>query len=80
MKPGLPSTGRKTRAALSALFAADSRSAPTSTNLKPAAQGTVTGPRLSLIPQLPEDDYALVLEGYLEIPETGVWVARDRLR
>lgn len=41
--------------------------------LKPAADGTVPGPRLKDIPNLPDDGYALLLEGYLEIPETGVW-------
>jgi S1-C subfamily serine protease len=41
--------------------------------LKPAATGTVADHRLNQIPALPDDDYALVLEGYLEIPETGVW-------
>jgi S1-C subfamily serine protease len=41
--------------------------------LKPAAQGSVPGLDLKQIPGLPDDEYALLLEGYLEIPESGVW-------
>jgi S1-C subfamily serine protease len=41
--------------------------------LKPAAVGTVLSHRLNNVPNLPDDGYALLLDGYLEIPETGVW-------
>ncbi|HEX7378606.1 MAG TPA: trypsin-like peptidase domain-containing protein [Pirellulales bacterium] len=41
--------------------------------LKASAEGTIEQPRLDRVPGLPGDDYALVFQGYLEIPETGVW-------
>ncbi len=48
-------------------------SCPNFDELKPIGQGTARGPRLDAIPQLPNDDYALVLERYPEIPDSGVW-------
>jgi S1-C subfamily serine protease len=41
--------------------------------LTPVDQGTATRPALGAIAGLPDDDYALVLEGFVEVPETGVW-------
>lgn len=46
---------------------------PDVSRLKASGEGTIERPRLDRVPGLPGDDYALVLEGYLEIPETGVW-------
>jgi len=72
MKPGLPSAGRKPGLRYR-LYRGRFKKCPGFDKLKSTGQGTATGPRLQSIPQLPDDDYALVLEGYLEIPETGVW-------
>jgi S1-C subfamily serine protease len=72
MKPGLTSAGRQPGLRYRVYPGRFTR-CPEFDKLKPARQGTTTGPRLSSVPQLPEDDYALVMEGYLEIPETGVW-------
>jgi S1-C subfamily serine protease len=41
--------------------------------MKPVAKGIAGSPILKTIPQLPDDNYALLLEGYVEIPESGVW-------
>jgi S1-C subfamily serine protease len=41
--------------------------------LVPVAEGTVATLKLGEIADLPDDEYALVLEGYVAIPETGVW-------
>lgn len=46
---------------------------PDVTKLKASGEGTIEQMRLGGVPGLPGDDYALVLEGYIEIPETGVW-------
>jgi S1-C subfamily serine protease len=72
MKPGLPSAGRKPRLRYR-LCRGRFTKCPDVDKLKVVGQGTVTAPRLSSIPKLPDDDYALELEGYMEIPETGVW-------
>lgn len=42
--------------------------------LTPSAEGTIANLKLSAIENLPEDEYAVAFEGYVEIPETGVWV------
>lgn len=41
--------------------------------MKPDAEGTAASIRLKEIPKLPDDNYALLFQGYMEIPETGVW-------
>lgn len=46
---------------------------PDVSKLKASGEGTIEQIRLDRVPGLPGDDYALVLEGYIEIPETGVW-------
>lgn len=46
---------------------------PDVSKLKAIGDGTIEQVRLDKVPGLPGDDYALVLEGYIEIPETGVW-------
>ncbi len=71
-KAGLPAAGRKPGLRYR-LYHGRFAKCPEFEKLKPAATGTVTGHRLDGIPNLPEDDYALLLEGYVEIPETGVW-------
>jgi hypothetical protein len=71
-KPGLSAAGRKPGLRYR-LYRGRFTKCPDFDTLKPAAQGTAPGPRLNQIPGLPDDDFALVLEGYLEIPETGVW-------
>jgi S1-C subfamily serine protease len=72
MKPGHSSASRK-RGLRYRLFRGRFTKCPDFDTLKPADEGTATSLQLSSIPQLPEDEYALVLEGYLEIPDTGVW-------
>jgi S1-C subfamily serine protease len=72
IKPGLPVAGRKPGLRYR-LYHGRFIKCPDFEKLKFAGQGTVPGPQLNSIPQLPDDDYALVLEGYVEIPETGVW-------
>ena len=71
-KPGLPSAGLKPGLRYR-LYPGRFTRCPDFDKLKPARQGTATGPTLGSIPQLPDDEYALLLEGYLEIPDTGVW-------
>jgi S1-C subfamily serine protease len=46
---------------------------PDLSKLTPVDQGTIPKVRLDQVPHVPDDHYALALEGYLEIPETGVW-------
>ncbi|HET6883582.1 MAG TPA: trypsin-like peptidase domain-containing protein [Pirellulales bacterium] len=46
---------------------------PDVSKLKPLVEGKAPQPRLDQITGAPADDYAVVFEGYLEIPETGVW-------
>jgi S1-C subfamily serine protease len=41
--------------------------------MTPVAQGTIATLKLSEVANLPQDDYALLLEGYIEIPADGVW-------
>ncbi len=72
MKPGLPSAGRKPGLRYR-LYHGRFKKCPDFDKLTAAAQGTAPGPELERILQLPDDDYALLLEGYMEIPETGVW-------
>ncbi len=71
-KPGLSAADRKPGLQYR-LYRGRFTRCPDFEKMKPAAQGTAPGPRLKQIGGLPDDDYALVLEGYLEIPETGVW-------
>ena len=71
-KPGLPPEGRKAGLQYRVYPGRFTR-CPDVSKLTPILEGTTTQPRLNEIHGLPEDDYALVLEGYLEIPETGVW-------
>ena len=72
MKPGLPLADRKSGLRYR-VYRGRFAKCPEFDKLKPDGRGTVRGPRITTIPKLPDDDYALVLEGYLEIPETGVW-------
>ncbi len=72
MKPGLPTAGRKPGLRYR-LYHGRFKKCPDFDQLKPAGKGTAASPQLKSISQLPDDDYALVLEGYVEIPETGVW-------
>jgi S1-C subfamily serine protease len=46
---------------------------PDLSKLTPVDEGTTPKLQLDQVPQIPDDYYALALEGYLEIPETGVW-------
>jgi serine protease Do len=46
---------------------------PDFSSLKPARQGSAASLELKSISGLPEGNYALVLEGYLEIPAAGIW-------
>lgn len=71
-KPGLKTEGRKAGLAYRVYPGRFTR-CPDVGNLKPAHEGTAAEARLAQINGLPSDDYALVLEGYVEIPETGVW-------
>ena len=71
-KPGLSIEGRKGGLRYRAYKGRFTR-CPNFEKLTPIAEGTVEAPRLDQIANLPADDYALTLEGYLEIPETGVW-------
>ncbi|MDR3636095.1 MAG: trypsin-like peptidase domain-containing protein [Isosphaeraceae bacterium] len=41
--------------------------------LTPVAEGSIASLKLGAIESLPDDQYALVLEGYVDIPETNVW-------
>ncbi|MBS0263798.1 MAG: trypsin-like peptidase domain-containing protein [Planctomycetes bacterium] len=40
---------------------------------EPVETGVATGFRLADVPNLPSDEFGVVLEGYLEIPASGVW-------
>jgi S1-C subfamily serine protease len=46
---------------------------PDVSKLKPIAEGTTPQPRLDQLPGVPADDYALVFEGFLDVPDSGVW-------
>ncbi|HVX11303.1 MAG TPA: trypsin-like peptidase domain-containing protein [Pirellulales bacterium] len=48
---------------------------PDTKQLKVLDEGIVAEPRLDKIPNLPEDNYALALDGFIEIPADGVWSA-----
>ena len=69
---GLPAADRKPGRRYR-LFRGRFTKCPEFEKLKPAATGTVAGHHLNEVPNLPDDAYALLLEGYLEIPETCVW-------
>lgn len=70
--PGLASEGKKAGLKYR-IYAGRFARCPDVGKLKPIDEGTVSQPRLDLIPKLLDDEYALTFEGYLEIPETGVW-------
>jgi S1-C subfamily serine protease len=72
VKAGLPVAGRKPGLSYR-LYPGRYSKCPDFGKLKATASGTAAGPRLKEIPNLPDDDYALVLEGYVEIPESEVW-------
>ena len=72
MKPAQASAGRKPGLRYR-LYHGRFRRCPDFNKLKLAKEGTATTAQITAIPQLPDDDYALLLEGYVEIPETGVW-------
>ncbi|HWB11388.1 MAG TPA: trypsin-like peptidase domain-containing protein [Pirellulales bacterium] len=55
------------------LYRGDFRRCPDLSKQTPVDQGTIPKVRLDQVPRIPDDHYALGLEGYLEIPETGVW-------
>lgn len=71
-KPGQPSEGRKPGLEYRVHPGRFTR-CPDVSKLKPTDEGIATDLGLDQIPRLPGDDYALVLEGFVEIPETGVW-------
>ena len=71
-KPGSKLDGR-TAGLRYAIYPGRFTRCPDVSKLKPVARGTAPQPRLDQVPGVPADDYALVLEGYMEIPETGVW-------
>jgi hypothetical protein len=71
-RPGLALDDRQ--AGLSyALYRGRFAKCPDYGNLSPTARGTIASLKLSEVANLPEDDYALLLEGYIEIPADGVW-------
>lgn len=71
-KPGLSSDDK--RAGLRYwLYGGRFSKCPDLGKLKSIDEGIVSAARLDKIPKLPDDNYALALEGYLEIPATGVW-------
>jgi S1-C subfamily serine protease len=72
VKRGLNSDGRKSGLRYRVYQGRFTR-CPDFEKLKPIGEGIVAEPRLDQIPKLPADDYAVTLDGYLEIPETGVW-------
>ena len=72
LKPGLPVQDRKPGLRYRVYRGRFSK-CPDFEKLKPDAAGIVAGHRLDQVPKLPDDEYALLLEGYLEIPETAVW-------
>ena len=71
-KPGLPTAGRKPGLRYR-FYPGRFTQCPDFDKLTPAGHGTATAPQISAIPHLPDDEYALLLDGYVEIPETGVW-------
>ena len=71
-KPGQPSEGLKPGLEYRVYPGRFTR-CPDVSKLKPTDEGIATDLGLAQIPRLPGDDYALVLEGFVEIPETGVW-------
>ncbi len=71
-KPGLDAAGRK-EGLRYRLYRGRFIKCPDFNDLPLVEEGTVAGHRLNQIARLPDDDYALTLDGYVEIPETGVW-------
>jgi S1-C subfamily serine protease len=71
-KAGLPAEGRE-RGLRYRMYRGRFTRCPDFDRLTPAAEGTVARLKLGEIAGLPDDEYALVLEGYVDIPETGVW-------
>jgi S1-C subfamily serine protease len=71
-QPGLPGANRR-RGLRYRLYRGQFSTCPDYTKLKVDGQGTAAAPQLSAIPKLPDDHYALLFEGYIDIPETGVW-------
>jgi hypothetical protein len=71
-KPGLDSTGRK-EGLRYRLYRGRFVKCPDFERLAAVDEGTVAGHRLNQIARLPDDEYALALDGYVEIPESGVW-------
>ncbi len=71
-KAGLPYDGRE-RGLNYRLYQGRFTKCPDFDKLTPIASGTIARLKLDEIPQLPADDYALLLEGYIEVPRTDVW-------
>jgi S1-C subfamily serine protease len=71
-KPGLDAAGRK-EGLHYRLYRGRFVKCPDFDNLTLVEEGTIAGHRLNQIARLPDDEYALALDGYVEIPETGVW-------
>lgn len=71
-KPGLTTDGRKPGLQYHVYPGRFTR-CPDVSKLIATSEGTAEQPRLNQLRGLPDDEFALVMEGYLEIPETGVW-------
>lgn len=69
---GLPAEGRE-RGLRYRLYRGRFTKCPDFDRLTPAAEGTVATVKLEEVAGLPDDEYALVFDGYVDIPETGVW-------
>jgi S1-C subfamily serine protease len=70
--PGLGAKGR-TAGLHYRLYRGRFNKCPDFGKLSIVQEGTVADHRLNLIEKLPDDEYALSFDGYVEIPETGVW-------
>jgi S1-C subfamily serine protease len=71
-KAGVTSSGKRSGLRYR-LYGGRFNKCPDLSTLKPVDEGIVPEPRLDRIPKLPDDNYALALEGYIDIPATGVW-------
>jgi S1-C subfamily serine protease len=71
-KPGLDAKGKK-EGLRYRLYRGRFNKCPDFAKLSLVQEGTVAAPSLNQIEKLPDDEYALAFDGFVEIPETGVW-------